>query len=223
MLTTVAAPSRRGLCGLLRRAVPRSALAGVALLTAAVPAAAAGDPRTDLVARTITVDGARPAGRPGPAAVRLRARLHFPAEWKVLASGTRLTLRTGGRSCSNTVRVTTRVDLTAAATAADQAAALTPVPRNGYVLDSGTRGRTAWRVVRSSGAGALRLTAAGVVAVNASVARRLAPAPGERAWQEVRVDVRERPGGECHSGVYREALGPAIGDALAIMRARATG
>ena len=45
----------------------------------------------------------------------------------------------------------------------------------------------------------------------------IAPA-GQVAWTEIRVTAVSRAGDECHSGTWRQALGPTIGDSLAVAR-----
>jgi hypothetical protein len=47
----------------------------------------------------------------------------------------------------------------------------------------------------------------------------IAPA-GQQVWTELRATAVSRRGDECHSGTYRESLGPALGDALATARTR---
>ena len=42
---------------------------------------------------------------------------------------------------------------------------------------------------------------------------------GQVAWSEIRVTATSRKGDECHSGTYRKALGPTLGDSLAVARA----
>jgi hypothetical protein len=75
-----------------------------------------------------------------------------------------------------------------------------------YVLDAGTRGRAAWRVVRLPGpTGPVRLRAV-----------RIDPGQG----LETTVTADEDRGDECHMGTYRDVVGPGIGDALATLRGR---
>jgi hypothetical protein len=51
--------------------------------------------------------------------------------------------------------------------------------------------------------------------------RRADIAPsGQSAWTEIHVAAVSRPGSECHAGTWREALGPTIGDSLAVARTR---
>lgn len=45
----------------------------------------------------------------------------------------------------------------------------------------------------------------------------IAPA-GQVAWTAIRVAAVSRAGDECHSGTWRQALGPTIGDSLAVAR-----
>jgi hypothetical protein len=77
-------------------------------------------------------------------------------------------------------------------------------------------GSRAFRVVRQPGIGGrVRLDAlwAAVLTRRADIA----PA-GQAAWTEIRVSAVSRAGDECHSGTWRQALGPAIGDSLAVAR-----
>ncbi len=41
---------------------------------------------------------------------------------------------------------------------------------------------------------------------------------GQIVWSEIRATASSRAGDECHSGTYRKALGPQMGDALAVAR-----
>ena len=106
--------------------------------------------------------------------------------------------------------------LAPAADAADRVAARLPAAGPRYVLDGGERGNRAFRVIRrKSSGGQVRVDAlwTGVLTRRADVA----PA-GQAAWTEIRVRAASRSGDECHAGTWREALGPAIGDSLAVAR-----
>jgi hypothetical protein len=41
---------------------------------------------------------------------------------------------------------------------------------------------------------------------------------GKVVWTDLTVSAQSSPDSECHSGTYREALGPQMGDALATAR-----
>jgi hypothetical protein len=45
---------------------------------------------------------------------------------------------------------------------------------------------------------------------------------GQVAWSDVTVSAISRPGDECHSGTYRNRMGPQLGDALATARTTLT-
>jgi hypothetical protein len=95
-------------------------------------------------------------------------------------------------------------------------AAALPAATSRHLLDSGTRGNRAFRVVRRpSVSGRVQLDALWV----GLLTRRsdIAPA-GQVAWTEISVRAVSRLGDECHSGTWRQALGPAIGDSLAVAR-----
>jgi len=200
--------------------IPRVTLAGLAAVALAAPAVhAAGSARSDLLPRTIKVEKAKPTGYAGSKTVFLSARVHFPRSFQVLASGSHLTLRSGSPACKYTTRVRTRMDVTpAGTTAAEHLLALTP-GSGSYLLDEGTRGRMPWRVTRVR-ADRARLVAAAVVPANASQVRQLGLTAAQTAYRVVHVQAESRPGDECHTGSYRNSLGPQIGDALAISKTR---
>lgn len=119
-------------------------------------------------------------------------------------------------SCRYDVTYRVRSVVAPSQDAAAYVAAKLPVPSAPYLLDSGVRGRRAFRVVRQRGTSArVRLDAlwAAVVTTRSDIA----PA-GQVVWTEVRVTAMSRAGDECHAGTWRDALGPAIGDSLAVAR-----
>jgi hypothetical protein len=68
----------------------------------------------------------------------------------------------------------------------------------------------------------VRLRTAGEqVRIRAMRADRRSIGNGAHKWQETVVTAASRKGGECHSGTYREVLGPQIGNALATAVGRA--
>jgi hypothetical protein len=99
----------------------------------------------------------------------------------------------------------------------ERAAAGLPARSEAYVLDSGSRKGSAFRVVRRPTGDRVRVDGLW----NAVLTRRsdIVPA-GQAAWSEIRVTAASRAGDECHSGTYRDRLGPQIGDALATARSR---
>lgn len=102
--------------------------------------------------------------------------------------------------------------------AADYVAAKLPAASSKHLLDSGTRGNRAFRVVRQPGlAGKVRVDAlwAGVLTKRADIVPS-----GQVAWTEIRVTALERAGSECHAGTWRETLGLTIGDSLAVARTK---
>jgi hypothetical protein len=93
-----------------------------------------------------------------------------------------------------------------------------PSPSARHLLDSGVHGGRAFRLVRQAGIGGrVRLDALWATVLT----RRtdIAP-PGQVAWTQIHVTAVSRAGDECHSGTWRQALGPAIGDSLAVARTR---
>jgi hypothetical protein len=148
------------------------------------------------------------------------ARVIAPTSWR------RRSAPAGQLRFANTQNASCRYDLTSKVRsvlgptqeATDRVAAALPARTGRHVLDSGARGNQAFRVVRRPGIGGrVRLDAlwAGVLTRRADVAPR-----GQSAWTEIRVAAISRAGDECHAGTWREALGPAIGDSLAVARTR---
>jgi hypothetical protein len=146
------------------------------------------------------------------------ARVVVPTTWRRGRGGAGTAVFTlPSRSCTYTV--TMRVTTAAApdGPSVDRAMAALPSPGGpAYVLDSGQRTGSAFRVVRRRTSGA----SVQVDAIRTAVLTRrrdIAPA-GNVIWADIRAAARSRPGDECHSGTYRQRLGPQLGDALAVAR-----
>jgi hypothetical protein len=141
----------------------------------------------------------------------------FPAAWKTVdASARRLRLREGTTACTYTVDVTVGVVAVDATDATATARSLVPTG-DGRLLETGRRGSAAWRVVKLRGNG----TQVRVDAVRAQPLRYISSQAGRPTWLATRIKAASDAGDECHSGTYRDTLGPHLGDALATLRARA--
>jgi hypothetical protein len=204
------------------RSFPHAAVAGLAAVAVAAPVvhAATTSSRDAFVARTINAVHVKPTGYDGTATVHLNARLTFPGIWRLLASGSHLTLRATETNCSYTVRASTQMSVTTSTqSATDHVLALTPASGR-YVLDSGTRGRLVWRVTHVRTDAGVRILAAAAVPVSSYTSKALGLTGAQRLYQDVIVRADSNPKDECHTGTYRDALGPQIGDALAVLRWR---
>ncbi|MTD46607.1 hypothetical protein GKE82_20510 [Conexibacter sp. W3-3-2] len=188
-------------------AIAAVGLAGAGV-TGALGASSTQSPRSAPI--SATVDGF--AAVKGQGSVRLI----FPTRWTAKASKTALTVTKASDTCTYTV--TAKADFVLVDRGADaQALVQAATPGTGpYVLDAGTRGTSAWRVVRRPRTDgrtelqAMRITPTGVTA------GRQTPTPaGKQVYLRTTVRALDRPSDECHTGTYRESLGPAIGDALA--------
>jgi hypothetical protein len=147
------------------------------------------------------------------------ARVVVPGNWQKLSAPAGKVRFLGPRSTSCRYRIafTAKSRLAAPADPVAYVTAALPAASAPYLLDSGVHGTRAFRVVRRRTAGQVR-----VDALFATVLTRradIAPA-GQVAWGEIHVVATSRPGDECHSGTYRQTLGPQIGDALATARVR---
>lgn len=195
-----------------------TAALGAALAVAATPAGAA---TTTFKTRTITQPASAGLAVSGPlddlVAVS-RARVVVPADWRARsapAGRLRFSVRQNP-SCGYALTYSVRSALAPRQDAASYVAAALPAPGSRYLLDSGTRDGRAFRVVRQKTVGGqVRVDAlwAGVLTRRADVAPS-----GQLAWTEIRVSARSTKGSECHAGTWRESLGPAIGDTLAVAR-----
>jgi hypothetical protein len=148
------------------------------------------------------------------------SRVIVPTKWRSLAAPAgRLRYATvNNPSCRYNVTYTVKSVLAPRQDPSAYVAAALPSPSARHLLDSGVHGNRAFRVVRQQGIGGrVRLDAlwAAVLTTRADIAP-----PGQVAWTEIRVTAVSRAGDECHSGTWRQALGPAIGDSLAVARTR---
>lgn len=147
---------------------------------------------------------------------RATVTLTFPARWEIVEAGrTGLRLREGTASCTYTVTAAIDVVAVDAASATDAARSLVP-SGDGRLLEAGRRGSAAWRVVKLHGNG----TQVRLDAVRAQPLRFISAQEGRPTWLATRLKAASDPGDECHSGTYRDTLGPYLGDALATLRAR---
>lgn len=147
------------------------------------------------------------------------ARLLFPSTWKVQTATRSLTLRNQRTSeCGYTITVKADYVLQdrgaeAAVLAEERAPATGP-----YVVDEGTRGSMAWRVTRVRDSARTRLLAVRM-APTAITAGRDHPLPaGKQLYSRTVVTAVDGRNDECHTGTYRNAVGPSIGDALALQK-----
>jgi hypothetical protein len=182
-------------------------------------AGAASNSRSDLHSRTLTPAHTKIDGYTGAKTASLSARITVPRSWSVVTAKPAVqTYREGAAKCRYTVRVRTKLVVTSD-DAATYAAAYAP-GTGAYVLDEGTRGRAAWRVTRLKTSPTTSLKAVGVYPRSLGASNNDVIGTGH-AFQLISFDAAAAPNSECHSGTYREVLGPQIGDALAIARTRA--
>jgi hypothetical protein len=196
--------------------------ASIACLAGAAPAAAAAAvDRTSFTARTMAEPAAPGLAVTGPLSgyrVTSRARVVVPARWRPrrAPAGRLRFLVAQNASCAYELTYAVRSRLAPTQEASAYVAGALASPGARYVLDSGTHGNGAFRVVRQrSVGGRIRLDAlwAGVLTRRSDIA----PA-GQTAWTEIRVTAVSHAGNECHSGTWRQSVGPTIGDSLAVAR-----
>ncbi|UTI64115.1 hypothetical protein NBH00_22600 [Paraconexibacter antarcticus] len=203
-------------------ALPTTAAAATALALAATatPAAAAA---TTFATRTLTEPAATSLPVSGPLKAYVagsKARVVVPTAWAAgRASGGALRFTaTQNSACHYAITYRVRTVVGEAGDAGARVAAELPAANSRYLLDQGARGAgRAFRVIRdrATGDGRVRLHElwAGVLTRRADIV----PA-GKVAWTELRVTATSGAADECHSGTYRDALGPNLGDSLAVAR-----
>src|SRR4051794_11393470 len=193
----------------------RKIVLALALLATTAAGAVAASDRDTLVRHRIswsTKSGNRMTG----------ASVNFfvPKGWQTLRPKDKrhLSFHEGRPICRYTVTFTTRQVADSAETPVEHVTRAVPAAGAPYLLDYGQRGSTAgWRVVRLKTAG----PSGTQVRLRAMRADRRSIGNGAHKWQETVVTAASRNGGECHSGTYREVLGPQIGNALATAGGRA--
>jgi hypothetical protein len=204
-----------------------TAAAATALTLAALPAAAApatAATKTATVAtRTLTEPAATSLAVTGPLKAYVagsKARVVVPTAWATgrASAGTLRYTATQNTACHYAITYTVKTVVGDPGDAGARVAAELPAASSRYLLDEGARGtRRAFRVIRDrvGGDGRIRLHAlwAGVLTKRADIV----PA-GKAAWTEIRVTATSGAADECHSGTYRDALGPNLGDSLAVAR-----
>jgi hypothetical protein len=145
------------------------------------------------------------------------ARIVVPAEWRQRRVGAgRLRFIASSRHCHYRVTFSVRSLLAAPRDAAAYVADALPSPELRRLLDRGERGGSAFRVVHEQGTATtvrLRALRAAILTRRADIAP-----PGQVVWSELIVTAASRRGDECHSGTWRDRLGPQLGDTLATAR-----
>jgi hypothetical protein len=144
-------------------------------------------------------------------------RVVVPAQWTVLKTPAGQ-LRFQSRNNPSCRYTTTFTIATRSAPAADDPTAyvVSALPAKGprYVLDTGRHGGAAFRVVRAGGRPqTLDALWTGPLTRRADVAPS-----GQAIWTDIKAHAVARTADECHSGTWRQTLGPQLGDALATAR-----
>jgi len=217
-----AQPSRLRAVDMGMRSKAARLAAGLGLgLALGLPAAAQGATNTFFV-RSYTQPADAGLAVTGPLSefrAVARVRVLVPSDWRrESASAGTLRFLTPGSGCRYRVTFSVRTALAAPGDAAARVDAALPSPSPARLLDGGVRGATAFRVirpVRQDGRVQLRGLRTAVLTRRSDIV----PA-GQVAWSDVLVSAISRPGDECHSGTYRQRMGPQLGDALATARTR---
>jgi hypothetical protein len=194
------------------------ALGAAGVVALAVPAGAAATTYTSVALIEPANPGLAVSGTLSDYVVASSARVVVPASWRRESApkGQLRFLTVNNPSCRYDVTYRATSVLAPVQDAGDHVAAGLPSPGPRYLLDSGERGNRAFRVIRKQATGArVQLDAlwAGVLTKRSDIAPS-----GQAAWTEIRVAAVSRTGSECHSGTWRQVLGPAIGDSLAVTR-----
>jgi hypothetical protein len=139
-----------------------------------------------------------------------------PSSWSLRRSASAIRLRDRDfASCIYDVTITAQAIQSSATSPAEQIVAQQNVDPS-YVIDSGTRGRGAWRIVRQPGGSSKGVTVVGDLLLPHPA--RGGSGGGTTTWVGLHAVASARAGSECHSGTYRQAVGPQLGDAFASFR-----
>jgi hypothetical protein len=203
----------------MRSAVARSA-AGVGLaLALGLPAAAQAD-SGNYVARSFTQPADAGLTVTGPLSdfrAVARVRVVVPAEWRrESAPAGRLRFLAPGGTCAYRVTFSVATTRAAPGDAAARLDAVLPSPSPARLLDGGVRGATAFRVIRPQRSDA-RVQLQGLRTSVLTRRTDIVPA-GQVVWGDLLASAISRPNDECHSGTYRNRMGPQLGDTLATAR-----
>jgi hypothetical protein len=140
----------------------------------------------------------------------------LPSSWSLRRSPSAIRLRDHDFArCVYDTTITAQAVQSSATSPAEQIAAQQNIDAK-YVIDSGTRGRGAWRIVRQPGGSSKGVTVVGDLLL--PYAGGGGSGAGPTTWVGLHAVASARPGSECHSGTYRQALGPQLGDAFASFR-----
>jgi len=147
-------------------------------------------------------------------------RLAFPTGWSAKSTKTSLVLHSAHTNCTYAVTVKADYVLQDRGGAAAELVKAAAPATGPYLLDSGVRGSAAWRVTRVKETAGTRTRLLAVrMAPSAITPGRDAPLPsGKQVYARTTVRAIDRKDDECHTGTYRDALGPSIGDALAVQK-----
>jgi hypothetical protein len=149
-------------------------------------------------------------------------RLVFPSSWTARTGKASLTLRNRRTAeCGYTVTVKTDYVVFDRGSAATALATQLAPATGPYLVDAGTRGSMAWRVTRVRDTQRTRILAVRI-APSAVTAGRDHPLPaGKQFFLRTTATAVDGANDECHTGTYRDSLGPSIGDAFALQKGRA--
>jgi hypothetical protein len=183
-----------------------------ALASGMVSAAVAGG-KTSGLRRVASFGEVSVAGAQGSRYI-VRLRYAVPASWPLRGKRTGLRRRFGPvGSCRIGITIWGAAVADRAEPATGRVTRLLPA-NGGRLLDYGTRGNAAYRVVRTSGRKDKE-----VVALLVKPAPNVSAQPDvRRVWLELRARAVADPKTECHAGGPR-TVGVALGDALASARA----
>lgn len=141
----------------------------------------------------------------------LRVSYVFPRTWKRTSRRTSRTLRLlTPSSCGHVATLTPSLMQGAGQSAAARAAALLPATGR-YVLDSGTRRGSAFRVVRDRRSSTVR----GVLVTPLPASSSPGVPTGQTVYAQISAIATANPRRECHSGGPR-SVATAFGDTFAI-------
>jgi hypothetical protein len=170
-----------------------------------------------LISRRVASTHDRPIANNSQVYANFSASVRVPTNWKTSSGGsTSLKFSEGAPKCRYSGSISAHVEQGAKGNANAFVAADLPESNARLILDQGLRGTGAWRVVRVQRSDN-RTQVKGEFARPLTVTKSAIPST-QTAWLVLKASATSQRGSECHSGTYREALGPSLGDAFATQR-----
>jgi len=200
----------------IKRAQPRPRIVVALLVLASLGGTVAVASAANLASRRVASTHDKAIQNNSQVYANFSASVRLPTNWKTRSAGsTSLRFSEGSAQCRYSGSISAHVEEGAKGNASAFVAADLPETNSRLILDQGLRGIGAWRVIRVQRSDN-RTQVKAEFARTLTVTKNAIPS-SRAAWLVLQASATSQPGSECHSGTYREALGPSLGDAFALV------